>query len=272
MIVNFSQIEKIMKVLLKKENLLYFIFFMFFFFFSISNNIGFGKYNFKFYIPDFINDFANIFRSSGRMFWPFYYLIFFGTIAFTIKNFDKKVAVFLLGITLIIQIFDTSKGWLPIRKSLLRESRISWQEPFSSDFYKFASKKYKKVYIVPLDTNTTENNSVNWKLVSRYAALNRLSTNSAKLARVDSLALQKTNNFLNNSIETGIYDKYALYFIDEHLVEKVIKNKNNNDLLIKIISDGSSTGYVLAPNWYSCKQCEEIQKNLKLEEYTFKQK
>ena len=77
---------------------------------SISNNINFGDLNiFSIDLNKFVYAFFSIFRASGRMIWPIYYIIFIVGIIFTFKYFKSK-SIYVLLILLIIQIGDTYSG------------------------------------------------------------------------------------------------------------------------------------------------------------------
>src|SRR5699024_3477820 len=43
--------------------------------YAITNQIGVGPYQFGFQLPDFMTGIVNVFRTSGRMFWPVFYAI-----------------------------------------------------------------------------------------------------------------------------------------------------------------------------------------------------
>ena len=54
---------------------------------------------------------ANVFRCSGRMFWPVFYAIIFVVIFLIVRGNNTRTAVYLLGFALVIQIVDTSAAW-----------------------------------------------------------------------------------------------------------------------------------------------------------------
>jgi len=65
------------------------------FLFAISNRIYLGQFMLLHYpIPDTVDQLANIFRSSGRFFWPVSYAILFGTLALLLRR--KQVWVVML--------------------------------------------------------------------------------------------------------------------------------------------------------------------------------
>jgi len=86
------------------------------FLFAISNRIFLGPLLVLHYpIPEFVDRLANVFRSSGRFFWPVSYAILFGTLAFLLRRRQLWVAV-LICVAGVVQWFDTAE---------LRSSAIS---------------------------------------------------------------------------------------------------------------------------------------------------
>ena len=81
-----------------------------FFFLSISNNINFGDTTILNYpLNKYLYAIASLFRSSGRLIWPIYYLIFIIGIIYIYLYYSKK-SIIILSILLSIQLFDLSNG------------------------------------------------------------------------------------------------------------------------------------------------------------------
>lgn len=86
--------------------------------FEVSNNISIGSYNLLIDLPDDVIYSAGILRSSGRMFWPVFYIIFVLILYICARALSKNALRLLLGICLIVQILDTRyKCWLDSNKS-----------------------------------------------------------------------------------------------------------------------------------------------------------
>lgn len=78
------------------------------FIFALSNKICLGNFVLLHYpIPDIFDRMANIFRSSGRFFWPISYAILFNVLAYFLRCRQLKY-ILLLTIALCIQWADTS--------------------------------------------------------------------------------------------------------------------------------------------------------------------
>ncbi|MBQ3311495.1 hypothetical protein IJG72_05395 [bacterium] len=75
--------------------------------FAVTNKVYFGNHLiFSYYLPESINKLFNVFRTSGRMIWPVWYIIFFTVIYILHNTINKKRFIILLCITFIIQVID----------------------------------------------------------------------------------------------------------------------------------------------------------------------
>ncbi len=227
---------------------------------ALTNQVSIGPYNFSFSLPSDLTKFLSMFRASGRMFWPLYYVAIFLGIYLIIQRFPRRVALALIAFCLLIQIIDTSAGWLPIRRDLDDASSKPIKSPLTSQFWGDAAKRYKKIVHVP-----AKNNMYEWRVFARYAAQNKLATNSVFLSRVDEGRLKQANINYMYAINSGVYDPDTLYILESGLVFPVLaKLKSSSDLFMQI--DGFN---VLAPGWKICDKCidsfsdaQEISKNL----------
>lgn len=88
------------------------------FFLALSNKIYFNQnLVFSYPLPLVVEKMLNCVRSSGRLFWPVYYLVIVGSL-FSLRFFKKFVAIIILCLVLFIQISDLSVG--------LKEKKFSY--------------------------------------------------------------------------------------------------------------------------------------------------
>ena len=214
--------------------------------FAISNNIGIGPWNVAFPLPEVVRSLASILRASARMFWPVYYAFIILIFYIIIKSYSKRVAITILSFGLLIQIVDTSAGWLPLRHQLMQAKSAEWGTSLTDPFWAAAAKKYQKV--VRIDA---ANHNHNWETFAYYAIQNHLSTNSIFLARVDEQKMMKANNDLNLEIKLGQYSSDTLYILENDKAIAALQSLNKQaDLFASI--DGFN---VLAPGWLQCTTC-----------------
>lgn len=232
---------------LAKQHLCLLILCVVFTLFALSNSIAVGnQFEIKYGLPEMAIKIANVFRASGRFFWPVYYVLLFFVIALIIKTSRTITAVFLLAGTLIIQIVDTSAGWLRIRQRFTTNQSSYWSSPLISPFWTEAAHKYKNVRLIP-----PENENKNWQVLAYYAAKHGLSTDAVYLARIRSSSMNFRQQHVRELFAEGKLELDTLYILKSGAWGlKFIDSKQHKHLFGKV--DGF---YVIAPNWKNCTQC-----------------
>ena len=83
--------------------------------FSLSNSIGIGPWELSLPMPDWLLKLASTFRATGRFFWPTFYFVALSIIYLATINRSKKFIHWILFLACILQIVDTSAGWIKQR-------------------------------------------------------------------------------------------------------------------------------------------------------------
>ena len=221
-----------------------------YFIFALSNKIGIGSYEYEiFSLPESLRWVFDIFRSSGRMFWPVFYVLLLGAIYIVVKGNSPRVAIVLLGIATVIQIADTSVIWLRIREKLMITPAAEWVSPLQNTFWRNVPLKYKKLrWIQP------GNYTLHWKNLAAFAAKSGMSTDAVYLARVNGKTWYMARQRASIELASGKYEPDSLYILDPAMLKTAIPQINQkNDLLAKI-----DDLYVIAPGW---KLCSEVKIN-----------
>jgi hypothetical protein len=214
--------------------------------FALSNEIGVGLLGFHYPLPEKIIKLANIFRASGRMFWPVFYVILFAVIFLVVRGNRPRTAVCLLAVALCVQVVDTRNGWEGLRHSRMLTPVSQWSTGLRDPFWASAASHYANVRSLQ-----PQNQSDNWFPIASYAATHGLKTDTAYLGRMSTAALQQAQQKTKRMLETGQYDGDSLYILDESVLLDAVKNLNSEtDLLARV--DGL---VVLAPGWKQCAQC-----------------
>lgn len=229
------------------------IYFFGLFLFSLSNNITLGTINLHVPLPEFILSIASILRSSGRLFWPLFYLILISICIISLKIFSRNVAYFLLTLVLFVQVMDTSAGWIPIKKNFHQARNLDRLESLKSPFWKSASERYSNIKLFRLSDSQMQSN---WELFSTYAASHYMGTNAVYQARVDSKKVEKYNDSQDEKLLSGNYASDAFYIVSDEWVFAVLKNLHKSDDLFARIDNFN----VLAPGWKKCKECFQLTK------------
>jgi hypothetical protein len=222
--------------------------------FALSNQIGIGSRDFTFDPPQFLLYIGGILRSPGRMAWPAIYLLILAILYLIYKGFTKRTAIVILAFTLLIQVIDTSAGWLPISNQL--KNSAGKMDIFSKDvaqlndpFWNNAAKQYQNVVRLPIQDLTHR-----WEQFASYAAAHHMATNSVYLSRVDRTKVAQTNQAFELAISSGKYDPQSLYIVEsEKLLPVAMHLDTSKDLLARI-----NGMYVLAPGWKTCTTCPQV--------------
>ena len=190
---------------------------------SISNNINFGDINIvSIDLNKFVYAFFSIFRASGRMIWPVYYIIFIIGIIFIFKNFKSKSILVLLTL-LVLQVGDIYSG---IKNYSFGSQYSAIQEDKKNPFWTGLSKQFNEIRLIE-----SKNQSSIFHEISRYLiGENFIKTDLVNLARVNR---EKTTFAKYNLIED--FNKKNLSIFNKKIF--LTKNENIAFYLKKLFQD-----------------------------------
>ncbi|MBU3630027.1 hypothetical protein ICN38_02950 [Polynucleobacter sp. AP-Melu-500A-A1] len=219
---------------------------------SFSNHIGFGPWNLRMPLPEFIIGLLSIVRSSSRLFWPIYYTILLAILYVLIRSYSVKNVLILLGIAATIQVVDTSAGWLLIREKVSLSTSDQFKTALQDPFWKNAGKHYKNL--------VTTGGQENWEQFGIYASENQMASNIAYLARADLNKTLQSFSAVNQQLHQGPINRETLYvFQDWKNSPDQIKYDPQKDLLARI-----DRVNLLAPGWKACTSCIQVPQELEL--------
>jgi hypothetical protein len=223
--------------------------------FALTHHVGLGALQVELPLPASIEQFANIFRASGRMFWPLFYVLLLTVIFLAVRGNSPRLAIALLTGALIVQVADTRIAWGGFRKKFMEKPVSQWVLPLASSFWAEAAKKYRTVrWIVP------GNHTPHWMELSAYAANHRMATDAVYLARVGYRELEVAQAKAREWLASGKYDPDSLFVLDPaHLGFAASQIDAASDLLARV--DGF---YVIAPGWKDCADCSAVGGELSL--------
>ncbi|MHC8393408.1 DUF6311 domain-containing protein [Pseudomonas sp. LB3P93] len=218
--------------------------------FALSNDIGVGQFGFHYWLPRSFVDLANVFRASGRMFWPVFYVIVLLVIYLVVRGNRPGIAGCLLALALCVQVVDTQYGWVGLRDNRMVTPASQWSTPLRDPFWANAASHYAKVRSLQ-----PQNSSDTWQPVASFAATHGLKTDTTYLGRMSSKALEQARKNAQRMLQTGQYEPDSLYILDEESMLEAVKSvRSDTDLLARV--DGL---VVLAPGWKQCTQCLAIE-------------
>ncbi|SFA85251.1 DUF6311 domain-containing protein [Azotobacter beijerinckii] len=222
--------------------------------FSLSNDVGISNTGFQYPLPELVLRAANIFRASGRMFWPVFYMLVFVLLFVVIRGYGTRPAIVVLAGALVLQVVDTRAGWGDIRTNLMAEPAAEWSTSLDDPFWTDAARQYKKIrWLLPA------NQSPNWQVLAAFAAKHHMATDAVYLARISPSALKDAQSRALDTLRSGHYEADTLYILDETSLHLAVHSLNaESDLLARV--DGL---FVVAPGWKRCEFCARGQDEIR---------
>lgn len=228
---------------------------------SFSNRIGIGPWNFTIPLPEFIFTVLSIIRASARLFWPMYYALIMLILWTVLKSYSYRSALIILCCAAVLQVIDTSAGWLTIREKISAPPSSKFNSRLVNPFWDSLGPHYQKV--------VTNDSPGAWEDFGLLASKYKMATNITYLARADREKEIGLLQSIGLQLYQGPLDQNSLYILrdwknaaDKENYNNLVFNPNN-DLLARV--DGFN---VLAPGWKKCQTCPEIDKNLELAQLT----
>ena len=180
---------------------------------AISNNVYLSdKLIFNIEINKYIYGILGIIRTSGRLIWPIYYLIFLTGIIFIYKRFSKNVSIIILSFLLIFQIIDLSPGYNKYFKGQIFKETNNLIDPIWNEI----PKHYDYAKIIE-KTNT----STLYYKMPNYLGKNKFKkTDIFNAARVDRVKLEESSYENTLQLSKSFIKKNEVYFLDkkQHLL------------------------------------------------------
>lgn len=197
--------------------------------FALSNRVALGTWElFTIPLPEALEKFFSIFRSSGRMFWPLGYLIIFGLLALVARQTRPVLALAIACLTLGLQLADIQKG---PRALYIGPDRTGteWRTMLTSPAWAALAPHYERVRAIPI-----ENEGPNWRELSYFAVTHKLPTDAIYLGRVDARAFKGAQVAAERAMATGDFDRGAIYGLESSAARRVLKVMGPDDVLAPI--------------------------------------
>ena len=196
---------------------------------SLSNVITLNDniiYEYK--LPDFIESVFNIFRSTGRLFWPITYIIIFSIIVITLKNIKSFIVAFIILIsTLFIQVADLSDKFEEISNHF--KTTITFKTTIKSDFWDGVGEEFKHIMILPAYIS-------DYSYISRVATDYNMTLNTGSYARgpYDEIATIASQTV--GKLKEGESDDSTIYIIQHFnvLVDIMINAPKDKYTVVKV--------------------------------------
>jgi hypothetical protein len=197
--------------------------------FALSNRVAFGPWElFTIPLPEALEKFFTIFRSSGRFFWPMGYLIIFALLALLSRQMKAVPALVVACLVLAFQLADIQKGWRALQVGPERTG-TAWRSMLTSPAWEALAPHYQRVRAIPI-----ENEGPNWRELSWFAVTHGLPTDAIYLGRIDARAFKAAQQTAEVAMANGIFDRGAIYGLETRAARRIAKVMGPDDVLAPI--------------------------------------
>ncbi|MCI2046522.1 MAG: DUF6311 domain-containing protein [Faecalibacterium sp.] len=180
--------------------------------FAVSTTILYGNLVVvRLTLPAALETLCSTFRSSGRMFYPVYYLIFLFVFSMLAQCRPAKahwLPAALVTAVAVVQLWDMAPA-LAAKSSFFAEHRQDFTYPLQSAVWEEAGSHYTRV--CSLDVSLYQA-----VYPAYFAASHEMSTDDAFTARYDTAQRQTANKETLARLESGNYDPDTLYITSDY--------------------------------------------------------
>lgn len=224
--------------------------------FAVSHIVTFNKtVLFTIPLPAFILKFGDVFRASGRFFWPLYYMLFvFVIIAASKTGWKQIVITSLLGIALLLQMIDTKIlfSYRNLQHGAYKTgmSDAQWKQLFESNDEIVMYPPFQTNYATPMDYQffcymaATTNKPITTGYVARFNSKSVLAFSDSLNKELNRAELPEKRVYITTKEHLNAFalaiqsDKCNYTVLDDYIIITAKRNKtfesvksNNSKLL-----------------------------------------
>ena len=186
---------------------------------SLSNSVYLSdKLLFSINLPSPIGSLASIFRASGRLFWPVYYLLILAALTILIRHNSSKTAVLILALLFSIQVIDLFKYYSSIKFNVSNKHAL--MHPLKSSLWNRIMDRSNHIVIIPSEWDS--NFGYNFAFL---AANHRSTLNIAYLARLNRQP-RTTIRDLYRELRQGAIREDTLYVLKHGSIRRLRRMKS----------------------------------------------
>ena len=206
--------------------------------FAVSPNIVIGDRAIVIPMPDVVMEMAGAMRSSGRFFWPVYYLLPLGAVWLLHRGLGGRITGVLLVLMAALQVYDTYPGWSALRPHFEVVDK-SYQTSLDNPALAAVVSHYNAVRMLPAG-----NAADKWKQITWFALRNGKPTDATYLARPDRDGYAAYMAGIDDTIAAHNLDAGALYLVNREYAGKIAPHMTAEDAMFEV-----GGLYVYAPDW-----------------------
>ena len=193
-----------------RSKLAYLILALLFSLWSISTNVSLGNIEIlNIPLNKYLYGPLSILRSTGRLFWPVYYLIFIASIILIYRKYEIKKSIYILVALLSLQIIDTSAG---LKQYLFSKKFVNQSKQLNDQIWYEISTQY------PLIRTTFFTNSGRlFKPMANFLASGRVEkTDIIHVGRYDRSKTAETRYKLFDDFKNKKFPKKTVFIVDNN--------------------------------------------------------
>lgn len=186
--------------------------------FAASNIVTFDNtIIFKYPLPPIYRKITTVFRSSGRMAWPLYYLIICYLLKISAKNYKGKRIIVLFSCITLLQLYDYKDKFYEIKN--LYTINYKWETKLTDNKWNEVVKDYNCLKL-------TINND-DYVYFAMLASDNKINLNTGSFASISNTDSQEGNLCLKaqNEIYNDILDKDSIYVLLDDSTKKFAEER-----------------------------------------------
>lgn len=194
-------------------------------------------------MPNRVLQLCSVFRSSGRMFWPVYYLLMLASCLFVSRLFcRRRLSLAAVGVMALVQLTDLSPGLIQRHEALQAAQKTeAFPSQMTSVFWEQTQGRYARI----ASMDGIQNDSLHLAL---YAADAGMSTNDPFAARYDAAALEQERSDLLEELSAGNLEESTLYlFSEEGLFLQTVEAVPEGQAWCGRVDGAHGSWYVIAP-------------------------
>jgi hypothetical protein len=175
---------------------------------AISNEVTWGSHVlFVLPMPARLQPALNVFRASGRMFWPVYYLLMLAAIRGTLRLTAPMCARFLV-VILVLQMVDMFSLFRAINTASTMNASTHRFPAYTSPFWALARSRYDRLYVIPGDYKNDDNIKYESLANAHEFAIDTVYTARLPVASVQAARTRRHEQFFE-----GVLDQRGLYLV-----------------------------------------------------------
>lgn len=177
---------------------------------ALSNKIMLGQLHLvTIPLPELLFKALSVFRASGRLGWPLFYLINLVVLAVIVRRLPRRSALIVLTFGILLQFVDQTKRYEEFRG--LYRQRLAWESPLKSPEWDRLAANAGRLVILPPHPPMDQI----YIPFAHLAARHRLATNAAHLARSDASGAGAYGQKQAERLANGEHDPTVLYLFPD---------------------------------------------------------